>query len=157
MSVVWIFIDFWISFSFGLTKILQEATIQTCCGCIKVSGDESFMEMMNFGLLSDPIFVVFALSNLCTCLGFYVPYFCLADKAKMYNMSTDEASYLLATIGIANTIGRIVLGYISDKPWVNRLLVYSSCLFACGLGNFQLYFFQFSWRAKTIFNLFVFL
>lgn len=28
----------------------------------------------------------------------------------MFGMSTEEASYLLATIGIANTIGRIVLG-----------------------------------------------
>lgn len=95
------------------------------------------MLMTNFGLLGDPIFLVFVLSNLCTCLGFYVPYFCLADKAKMHDMTTEQASYLLSTIGIANTLGRIVLGYISDKPWINRLLVYSGCLFACGCGNFQ--------------------
>lgn len=52
----------------------------------------------------------------------------------MLGMSTEEASYLLAAIGIANTIGRIVLGYIADKSWVNRLWVYNVCLFACGLG-----------------------
>jgi MFS transporter, MCT family, solute carrier family 16 (monocarboxylic acid transporters), member 14 len=40
---------------------------------------------------------------------------------------------LLAVIGIANTVGRIILGYISDKPWVNRLLVYNMCLTICGL------------------------
>lgn len=91
--------------------------------------------MLNFGLLTDPIFVVFALSNFSTCLGFYVPYFCLADKAKMLGLSTEQASYLLATIGIANTIGRIVLGYISDKSWVNRLWIYSTCLFICGAGK----------------------
>lgn len=93
------------------------------------------MEMLNLGLLADPIFVVFGLSNFSTCLGFYVPYFCLADKATMYGLTTEEASYLLAIIGIANTIGRVILGYISDKPWINRLWVYSSCLFACGVGE----------------------
>lgn len=56
----------------------------------------------------------------------------------MYGMSTTQASYLLSIIGIANTLGRIVLGYISDKPWVNRLFVYSGCLFACGCGNVQI-------------------
>lgn len=90
---------------------------------------------MNFGLFANPIFVVFLFSNFSTCLGFYVPYFCLADKAKMLGMSTEEASYLLATIGIANTIGRIVLGFISDRSWVNRLWIYNVCLFICGIGK----------------------
>lgn len=93
--------------------------------------------MTKFGLLADPIFLVFVLSNFATCLGFYVPYFYLADKAKMYGMTTDEAASLLSIIGVANTIGRIILGYISDKPWINRLWVYSGCLFACGLGKWN--------------------
>lgn len=93
------------------------------------------IQMINFGLLTDPIFVVFVLSNFSTCLGFYVPYFCLADKAKMLGLSTEDASYLLAIIGIANTIGRIVLGYISDLACVNRLWVYNICLFCCGIGK----------------------
>lgn len=99
-----------------------------------MNGEDSFIDMINFSLLADPIFLVFALSNFSTCLGFYVPYFCLADKALMHGLSTDEASYLLSTIGIANTVGRIVLGYISDKPWINRLRVYNFSLFLCGLG-----------------------
>lgn len=48
---------------------------------------------------------------------------------------------LLAVIGIANTVGRIILGYISDKPWVNRLLVYNMCLTICGLCKWIKIFF----------------
>jgi MCP family monocarboxylic acid transporter-like MFS transporter 14 len=47
----------------------------------------------------------------------------------------DDASYLLSVIGIANTLGRIVLGWLSDKPWVNRLYTYNICLAICGLSE----------------------
>lgn len=106
-----------------------------CCGCIPADTHESFIEMMNFSLFKDPIFVLFTVSNFATSLGFYVPYFCLADQAKVLGMSTEEASYLLAIIGVANTLGRLILGYISDKSWVNRLWVYNVCLVICGIGK----------------------
>lgn len=107
------------------------------CGCITSDMHENFVEMLSFGLLKDPIFMLFAISNLATSLGFYVPYFCLADRTKVLGMPTEEASYLLATIGVANTLGRIILGFISDKSWVNRLWVYNICLILCGIGEFR--------------------
>lgn len=45
-----------------------------------------------------------------------------------------NASFLLSVVGIANTIGRVILGYISDKPWLNRLWLYNGALTVCGLG-----------------------
>lgn len=104
------------------------------CGCISTDAHESFLEMLSFGLLKDPIFMIFSISNFATSLGFYVPYFCLADRMKLLGMPKLEASYLLAAIGVANTLGRIILGYISDKSWVNRLWVYNVCLILCGIG-----------------------
>ncbi|XP_014217976.1 monocarboxylate transporter 9-like, partial [Copidosoma floridanum] len=47
----------------------------------------------------------------------------------------DNANRLLAVIGIANAVGRIALGYVSDKPWINRLLVYNMCLTVCGIAT----------------------
>ena len=41
---------------------------------------------------------------------------------------------LLMVIGIANTGGRIVLGFISDRGWIKRLYLYNICLAVCGLG-----------------------
>ncbi|XP_055303521.1 monocarboxylate transporter 12-like [Sitodiplosis mosellana] len=106
-----------------------------CCGCIPADTRESFIEMMNFNLLKDPIFVLFTVSNFATSLGFYVPYFCLADQAKVLGMTSEDGSWLLAAIGIANTLGRLILGYISDKSWVNRLWVYNCCLVICGVAT----------------------
>lgn len=105
------------------------------CGCIPSDTHETFAEMMNFGLFKDPIFVLFVLSNFCTSLGFNVPYVYMADQSEVIGLESKQASYLLSIIGIANTFGRIVLGYFSDKPWVNRLWVYNSCLTICGMGK----------------------
>lgn len=116
--------------------IIQRAiSSQTSCGCIPSEIHENFIEMMNFSLFKDPIFILFTLSNFATSLGFNVPYVYLADQAKVLNLSTEQGSYLLAIIGIANTFGRIILGYLSDKSWVNRLWVYNVCLTICGLGK----------------------
>lgn len=47
----------------------------------------------------------------------------------------DWSSFLLIFVGAGNTCGRIVLGYFSDKPQVNRLFVYNTCLTICGIGK----------------------
>lgn len=51
------------------------------------------------------------------------------------NLGIDEvdASYLLSVVGIANTLGRIILGYISDRSWINRLYLYNTSLAICGI------------------------
>jgi MFS family permease len=64
-----------------------------------------------------------------------MPYVYIAAQAEALDISKLNASYLIATIGAANTIGRIVLGYISDKSWVNRLHVYNMCLTVCGIAT----------------------
>lgn len=101
---------------------------------------------MNFSLFKDPIFVVFTLSNFCTSLGFNAPFVYLPLQAKALNLTSKQASHLLSTIGIANTAGRIVLGYISDKPWVNRLWIYNLCLTICGIGELYM---ATPWHAST--------
>ncbi|XP_058445391.1 monocarboxylate transporter 5 [Malaya genurostris] len=108
-----------------------------CCGCIPCSKETSdtYKEMMNFSILRDPVFIIFTVSNFLTSVGFNVPYVYLAAQANALNIDTKQASYLLGVIGIANTVGRIILGYLSDKPWVNRLLVYNLCLTICGLAT----------------------
>ncbi|XP_055548374.1 monocarboxylate transporter 5 isoform X2 [Wyeomyia smithii] len=108
-----------------------------CCGCIPCSREtaDTLQEMMNFSILKDPIFIIFTVSNFLTSVGFNVPYVYLAAQANSLNIDTKQASYLLGIIGIANTVGRIILGYLSDKPWVNRLLVYNMSLTICGLAT----------------------
>lgn len=109
------------------------------CGCIPCSKEthDTLTEMMDFGLMRDPVFLIFTLSNFLTSIGFNIPYVYIAAQAEVLKMNKEQASYLLSIIGIANTVGRIILGYFSDKPWVNRLLVYNLCLTTCGIGRSQ--------------------
>ena len=46
------------------------------CGCIPAGREASnaFKEMMDFSLLKDVIFIMFAISNFLTSIGFNVPY-----------------------------------------------------------------------------------
>lgn len=121
----------------GNGKALGADEQSVCCGCIRCSKETSdtFHEMMNFSILKDPIFIVFTVSNFLTSIGFNVPYVYLAAQANVLQIDTKQASYLLGIIGIANTVGRIILGYLSDKPWVNRLLVYNLMLTICGVAT----------------------
>ncbi|XP_033325059.1 monocarboxylate transporter 5 [Megalopta genalis] len=95
----------------------------------------NFHEILDISILKDPVFILFTFSNFCTSIGFNVPYVYVLPQAEEQGITKKDASYLLAIIGIANTMGRIVLGYISDKPWVNRLLIYNLCLTICGLAT----------------------
>lgn len=90
---------------------------------------------MNFSLFKDSVFIVFTISNFCTSIGFSIPYVYLVPQAELLNISNESASYLISVIGIANTVGRIILGYLADKPWVNRLWVYNVCLTLCGVST----------------------
>lgn len=58
----------------------------------------------------------------------------LQAMAEDKSLSKDESSHLLSVVGVANTVGRIVLGYLADKPWVNRLMVYNVSLTICGIS-----------------------
>lgn len=109
----------------------------TLCGFVPCSEEtkETLYEMLDFSLFKDPVFILFTLSNFCTSIGFNIPYVYIVSKAKSLGISSEKASILLSVIGVANTVGRIVLGYISDNPKINRLWVYNMCLTICGLAT----------------------
>jgi predicted MFS family arabinose efflux permease len=43
-------------------------------------------------------------------------------------IDSNSASFLLSIIGITNTVGRVVCGYVADFPWVDALLLNNICL-----------------------------
>ncbi|OWA50049.1 hypothetical protein BV898_14580 [Hypsibius exemplaris] len=79
-------------------------------------GDQRVAEMMDPTLLRD-----------------WVPYIYLVDKGeKEVGMPYADASWLLSIIGIANIVGRIGFGYLSDQPRVNRLWLYNIAVMIAG-------------------------
>lgn len=111
--------------------------------------------MLNFELFQNVVFIIFVFSNFCTSIGFNVPYVYLAAQAEVLHLTKPQSSWLLGIIGIANTVGRILLGYFSDKAYVNRLLVYNLCLTACGIGECflsHIYITLDPWDSKCVLN-----
>lgn len=97
---------------------------------------EAFKEMMNFKLMSNAIFLMFGFSNFFTNIGFNVPYLYTKDRAIDLNIANETyASFLISVIGIANTVCRVVLGYLSDRNFINRLWLYNGSLTLCGLAT----------------------
>lgn len=112
----------------------------TMCGIVPCSQEtkDTLAEMLDFSLFKDIIFILFTLSNFLTSIGFNIPYVYIVSKAKAVGLTDQQGSMLLSIIGIGNTIGRIVLGFISDKPWVNRLTIYNWCLTICGICKYDI-------------------
>ncbi len=115
--------------------------VARCSSCLPASMRcspemrETFQQMMDFRLLKNPLFLLFAISNLFTSIGFCVPYTFLPDRAILLGINENRAAFLIAVIGIANTIGRVVFGWLSDRPCVNRLWLYNAALTVCGVST----------------------
>lgn len=106
------------------------------CGWLPCAAESkaALSQMLDLSLLVDPVFLLFALSNFLTSIGFYIPYVYTVPMADKLGVNNSE--YLISIIGASNLVGRIILGYISDKPWVNRLLAYNMCLTISGISKY---------------------
>lgn len=91
--------------------------------------------MLDFSLFKSPSFLILAIAGFFTMMGFYVPYMYLKERAVQANLDTTVAVWLISSIGIANTVGRVVCGLISSLPGVNALLLTNIALTVGGIAT----------------------
>jgi len=104
----------------------------------KPADKDTFREMLL--LLRNWVFIMFAISNFLTSLGYPIPYTFIPDNAVVTGMTGSQGSFLVGLIGISNTIARLLLGIASQK--LNRLFLYNTCLVVCGMAMALTNFFQ---------------
>ena len=75
-------------------------------------------EQIDFKLLRDGAFALFAVSNFFTSLGFNVPYNFAAALAADAGVTGKHQHWPLMSIGVANCFGRLIIGFLADRPWV---------------------------------------
>ncbi|UJR13350.1 hypothetical protein I4U23_000368 [Adineta vaga] len=92
-------------------------------------------EQIDLNLLKDAAFALFAVSNFLTSLGFNVPYNFANDLAKDKNVPEGERHWIIMTIGIANCFGRVIIGLLGDRKWINRLTLYNTTLIIAGAAT----------------------
>ena len=130
----------------SLAGIPEVDTEVSCCG-VQSEKAAILARMMDFSLFKDPIFMMYAVSNFLTSIGFNAPYVFTVDRAREFGIGgvgvkedgtvdeeNDDAAFLISVIGIANTIARLLLGWLSDRQGINRLYLYNSCLVVCGIS-----------------------
>ncbi|KAL5103749.1 Monocarboxylate transporter 12 [Taenia crassiceps] len=85
-------------------------------------------------LLANATFLIFAASNFLTSLGFNAPFLFATDRAIQMRVEESRASFLVAAIGIGNTLGRVAFGALAMTRRIRiRLHLYNGSLVICGL------------------------
>lgn len=110
-------------------------TKKLCCFSISADLYCSLKQMCDLSLLKDTIFLMFVISNFCTSIGFNMPFIFLTDRAVDEGIDAESAKWLVSVIGISNTVGRVIFGFLADRPGVNRLMLYNTALTICGIGT----------------------
>ncbi|XP_050415574.1 monocarboxylate transporter 12 [Patella vulgata] len=97
------------------------------CGFLKKHVDLS--------LLSSPKFLVYGTSCFLCMAGFFVPFMYIPPLAQDLGISAQKAAFLISIIGIVNTVGRVLTGYISDQVWADCLLINNIALIIGGIAT----------------------
>lgn len=80
-------------------------------------------------------FAIFVISSLIVVLGYFTIYIILPDAAERKGFGKDKAAFLITTSGISGIVGRAVVGYIADKPYINKCLLNSTALISGGIAT----------------------
>jgi len=89
--------------------------------------------MFDFSLLKNLTFAILCTCSVLAMLGFFIPYFYVTDKALELGTPLSLATFTLSIIGIGNTIGRVLVGWVSDRPWADCFLIHNIALIIGGL------------------------
>lgn len=89
-------------------------------------------KIFDLSLLKSPTFLLFSCAGFLTLFGFFIPFMYLVDRATQLGISPDNGAMLLSVIGITNTIGRVICGWISDMPNVSPFLINNIALILGG-------------------------
>ncbi|XP_023030041.2 monocarboxylate transporter 14 isoform X1 [Leptinotarsa decemlineata] len=96
--------------------------------CLPKGISDTLRALLDFSLLKDPVFMMQAISTSFTMIAFYIPFVYIIESAEIEGIEASNASFLLSLIGMVNTAGRIVFGFIADSPKVDPFLLFNLCI-----------------------------
>lgn len=99
---------------------------------------DSFLDalktMFDFSLFFEKDFAMISISTLLLFTWYIIPYFYIPEFMLMNGFTEEEGANVISLVGVTNTIGMVVLGWIGDQHWCNVTKTYACCLFACGFS-----------------------
>lgn len=78
-------------------------------------------------------YLIFALSNFILYAWYDVMYVYLYNYAETdLKYDPSDATRFLSIIGILNTLGEVLVGWLGDQSWMNLNILYAFCMLICG-------------------------
>jgi MFS family permease len=78
-------------------------------------------------------FIIFCFSNFLLYFWYDVPYVYTIEFAEnILDVPNSDSAQILSIIGVFNTIGEVLVGWLSDQPWMSSLTLYAMCMCVCG-------------------------
>lgn len=116
-----------------VTHIFVETHTITKFKIVRHNCFSSVLEYYDFSLFRNPVFLIFLLSNFSTLLGLNAPYVYLPDRSQEKGISKTDSAFFISIIGVTNTFGRIIFGWLADRKWVNRIMLCTVSLVISGI------------------------
>lgn len=128
-----------VAYNLSVTRIptrndIEEEKSSECKVCSEAV-KRTLVTMLDFKLLKSPSFLLLAIGGAFTMMGFYIPFMYLSGRAVASGINEATAIWLVSTIGIANTVGRVLCGVLSSFPNVNALFVNNAALTLGGVAT----------------------
>lgn len=86
-------------------------------------------------LVTDINFIIFMISTLFIGIPSFIPFSMLPDYAISIGTDASSSAWLLSAIGIGGTISRLISGWLSDLPCVNRFTLQGVSQLILGLTS----------------------
>ncbi|XP_076457556.1 monocarboxylate transporter 5-like [Babylonia areolata] len=123
------------SYITSITTIPGEIAIVWSYLCFPQSCRDILQEMLDLSLLKDTGFLLICFGNILAFLGFYVPFVYCVELAVSLGIDKSRAAFLISIIGITNTLGRVVTGWLADLRRINSLVITYISMCVCGLAT----------------------
>ena len=116
------------------------------------SNKNSKKKIFDFGLLKDPSFFCYCLSICLYTMAFRSAFTFFPALMKTRGISEPRAALVLAIVGISDTAGRVLAGFLMDLPALRlvRAALYNSCMFLVSATSFIIPSLQTYWSFVLI-------
>lgn len=99
------------------------------------SFSQALTRVFDFSLLKSPTFLIYGWACFLCMAGFFVPFVYMPTHAIDLGLSSRNAAFLISIIGITNTVGRVAVGFLSDQPWADCLVINNIALIIGGVAT----------------------
>jgi MFS family permease len=102
---------------------------------------KTFCQRNSTKMLTIP-FISFAISNFVMYFWYDIPYVFIVDRSVKFGMSSQKASSLLAIIGFVHLFSILGYGFLGDRTFINRAILYGLSTALCGVSVLLVPFFK---------------